>query len=270
MEGGFLLKRVIVCLLLLFSSVAIAKNGVVFGPTKARDDLWQIAKVVRQNHSVTNQQVMLALLQKNPSAFYVNNINGLKGGYLLTVPSLSKIRKISALDAIKEIKHQNKVWKYFVAIDKGSFAVRDETPFNQQNVQTQKISQQDQQSSHVISYKIPQQKINHAFNFLLTTSPVLMGAFGIIALLLLLILWKYCCQPNASLVVDIQESKFTKPPNYKYLAGEDVVTAKLNLAHAYYDMSDYASAEEILHSVIEEGTQQQREEAQNLLTKIKQ
>ena len=63
------------------------------------------------------------------------------------------------------------------------------------------------------------------------------------------------------------ESKKTRYLNYKYIAGEDVVTAKLDLARAYVDMGDYKNAETILQDIIKDGSETQKIDAKNLLEK---
>ena len=101
----------------------------------------------------------------------------------------------------------------------------------------------------------------------------LVCAIVIIILLFLWLILKSFRRPERILVSqkvkqNVPASESEKDINYKYLAGEDVVTAKLNLAHAYCDMESYASAKEILASIVKEGTEQQREEARGLLAKI--
>lgn len=49
-----------------------------------------------------------------------------------------------------------------------------------------------------------------------------------------------------------------------FLAGTDVVGTKLDLARAYIDMGDHDSAREILHEVLKEGNEQQKQEAHAL------
>ena len=48
----------------------------------------------------------------------------------------------------------------------------------------------------------------------------------------------------------------------------DEVGTKLDLAQAYVDMGDSDGARNILNEVITEGSDEQREEAQTLLTKL--
>jgi len=65
-----------------------------------------------------------------------------------------------------------------------------------------------------------------------------------------------------------ESEKEEKSSNYKYLAGEDVVTSKLDLAHAYIDMGDFKNARDILTSVVSEGNEDQKQEAEELLKQI--
>ena len=51
------------------------------------------------------------------------------------------------------------------------------------------------------------------------------------------------------------------------LAGTDVVGTKLDLARAYIDMGDNESARDILKEVVEEGNEQQKQEASALIEK---
>lgn len=110
----------------------------------------------------------------------------------------------------------------------------------------------------------------------------LAGSILIILLLLLWIIHKSCAtvevsdnrlstvlrtsQAHASQAKQSSEGK--NNINYKNLAGEDVVTVKLNLARAYYDMGDFDKAKKILVGVAREGTEQQNQEANALLDKI--
>ncbi len=62
----------------------------------AGDTLWAIAVRVRPSRQVTVQQTTLAIFKANPDAFANNNINRMKAGYNLYIPSLSEILKESA------------------------------------------------------------------------------------------------------------------------------------------------------------------------------
>lgn len=81
----------------------------MFGPTKDKDDLWQIAlKYKPQNASI--DQVMIAIVQLNPGAFTQDNINGLKLGTTLKIPSYQAIMSVSKADAAKEVEAHKKAW----------------------------------------------------------------------------------------------------------------------------------------------------------------
>ena len=57
-----------------------------YGPIGKKDTLWEIAKAVRPDSSVSVHQTMLALQRLNPSAFIRGNINLIKKGQVLRVP----------------------------------------------------------------------------------------------------------------------------------------------------------------------------------------
>ncbi|WP_144821879.1 FimV/HubP family polar landmark protein [Marinobacter piscensis] len=78
-----------------------------FGPTGEADTLWSIASALRPDNSVTTQQVMLALQDLNPDAFIDNNINKLKRGQVLRVPSADQIRSRSHAQASRMVAQQN-------------------------------------------------------------------------------------------------------------------------------------------------------------------
>jgi pilus assembly protein FimV len=57
------------------------------------------------------EQMMLALQRANPGAFQNNNINNLKAGATLTIPSREEIVSISAREARDEANRQYQTWK---------------------------------------------------------------------------------------------------------------------------------------------------------------
>lgn len=97
-------------ILLLVSTPDFAGTAQTYGPTKATDQLWYIAQKVRPSQEVSKQQTMVALLKANPQAFTANNVNGLRAGYLLAIPSLAQIKAIPATQALIQISEQNAAW----------------------------------------------------------------------------------------------------------------------------------------------------------------
>ncbi|WP_188151168.1 FimV/HubP family polar landmark protein [Teredinibacter waterburyi] len=77
---------------------------------RANDTLWDIAKSIRPDRSVTIQQTMLAIQRKNPEAFIKNNINLLREGQVLRVPSRDEIQQYNRNQAVSEVAQQNVQW----------------------------------------------------------------------------------------------------------------------------------------------------------------
>lgn len=76
-----------------------------------KDTLWSIALKHKPDNSVTARQVMIALQQKNPHAFVDNNINKLKAGVVLDMPTLEEIKALNNNQATKEVVRQTEQWK---------------------------------------------------------------------------------------------------------------------------------------------------------------
>ena len=89
------------------SSLARGYQADSFGPTGPSDTLWTIAQQVRPDNSVSMQQTMLALQDQNPDAFMGGNINRLKRGEVLRVPTLEQIRSRSRAEANTVVARQN-------------------------------------------------------------------------------------------------------------------------------------------------------------------
>lgn len=75
--------------------------------TDGSDTLSDIALQVRPNPSVTMQQTMLAIQELNPDAFSDGNINRLRSGQVLRVPSLEQVQSVDPRYAIDEVTRQN-------------------------------------------------------------------------------------------------------------------------------------------------------------------
>ena len=87
-----------------------------YGPTKRRDNVWDIAKnLVKNSPEATHQQMMMALYDNNPKAFYKKNINALKRGVILQVPSAAQLQSRTATQAKADFNEQNALWKSAVS-----------------------------------------------------------------------------------------------------------------------------------------------------------
>ena len=78
-----------------------------YGATNSKDTLWDIAIKARPNRSVSPQQVMLAIQDLNADAFIDNNINKLKAGQMLKLPTVEQIKQRNQHQAIISVIAQN-------------------------------------------------------------------------------------------------------------------------------------------------------------------
>ncbi len=88
-----------------------AGDGSSYGPTRRSDTLWGIALKVRPDRSYSPQQVMLALQDLNPEAFVNGNINILRSGQILRVPSADDIAARSRGQAVQQVVVQNEAFE---------------------------------------------------------------------------------------------------------------------------------------------------------------
>ncbi|MFA7633787.1 MAG: FimV/HubP family polar landmark protein [Thiohalomonadaceae bacterium] len=93
------------------ASQSLPEGGLSYGPVKADETMWSIASRMRPNKSISTQQMMMALLKSNPDAFYDNNVNRLKAGYVLRIDDLDMITAISYSEAVRAISAQNRAWQ---------------------------------------------------------------------------------------------------------------------------------------------------------------
>jgi len=84
-------------------------GGDVYGPVKASDTLWEIARDYRPGNASIHQ-TMLAIQEANPDAFIRNNINLMRKGQVLRIPSESEIRGLNNRQAINRVAEQNREW----------------------------------------------------------------------------------------------------------------------------------------------------------------
>jgi FimV-like protein len=113
------MKKIILLLVLLIgittvtnSALAQTTNNNRYGPVKSGEVLWHIAGKVRPDKSISHYQAMLALLKINPQAFRVPcNLNTLKVGQMLSIPSAATMQILTHAEAVTEFKRQYEEWK---------------------------------------------------------------------------------------------------------------------------------------------------------------
>ena len=77
----------------LANSQAVAEGNTVI--VQPGDSLFRIAMENRPDQSVSLQQTMVAIQRLNPNAFVDGNLNRVKAGERLLLPSIGQIRDIS-------------------------------------------------------------------------------------------------------------------------------------------------------------------------------
>jgi pilus assembly protein FimV len=73
------------------------------------ETLWGIASRTRPDSRLTMNQTMLAIFEANPQAFG-GNINILRAGASLRIPSADEIYRIGRTDALNEVQRQHAAW----------------------------------------------------------------------------------------------------------------------------------------------------------------
>ncbi len=130
------------------SSPARSTNNRGFGASRDRvrvnDTLWKIAERVNRGRNSTIEQMMIALYEANPKAFYQKNVNTLSAGAVLNIPNNNAVLRLSARQARAEFSRQNQAWRNrsttpstssVASTDSGSqlkLIAPDETGVNQQ------------------------------------------------------------------------------------------------------------------------------------------
>lgn len=78
---------------------------------QAGDTLSSIVSQQVNAGDASRAQAMVAIQRANPAAFVNNNINLLRRGQVLRIPSESEIREISAREAIASVREQTEAWR---------------------------------------------------------------------------------------------------------------------------------------------------------------
>lgn len=86
-------------------------DGDIYGPTTSNDTLWGIASKVRPGRAVSVQRAMVALYEENPQAFMGGNINRLKRGAELRIPSEGEFDQVSQREALRLIREHELAWR---------------------------------------------------------------------------------------------------------------------------------------------------------------
>ena len=91
-------------------SESLDTRGSTYGPVRTNDTLWSIASRMRPDAATSIQRTMLAILDANPEAFQIRNVNALNAGTVLRIPSSDEIGRDDRAAAIAEVRRQQAQW----------------------------------------------------------------------------------------------------------------------------------------------------------------
>ncbi|HEY8160145.1 MAG TPA: FimV/HubP family polar landmark protein [Methylobacter sp.] len=99
---------------------AQSNNG-EYGPTLKKDTLWSVADRARGQSDVSVEQMLMAIYEANPHAFYKENVYALTSGKMLKIPEREAILKLSRNQALAEFNRHTKAWRNHSApVSKGA------------------------------------------------------------------------------------------------------------------------------------------------------
>ncbi|MEO7066419.1 MAG: FimV/HubP family polar landmark protein [Rhodanobacter sp.] len=87
-----------------------AAGGDHYGPVERGQTLSSIARS-RAVSGVSEPQMLLAIKQANPDAFFRDNINALKAGAVLRIPTAAEAQTMTVAAAMAEARQQNSDWR---------------------------------------------------------------------------------------------------------------------------------------------------------------
>ncbi|MFQ5760248.1 MAG: FimV/HubP family polar landmark protein, partial [Acidiferrobacterales bacterium] len=102
------------------------------------DTLWGIAQQISIDPTLSTEQVIMALYETNPDAFFRNNVNNVYAGKILRIPERETIDRLAARDARKVFLAQYSEWlDYKVQLAQASGAIEVAEPAVEEPVMSQ-------------------------------------------------------------------------------------------------------------------------------------
>jgi len=95
------------------SNYSDLRPGATYGPVRKGDVLWNIAEGVKAGTGLGIAQVIMAIYRQNPNAFMHNNINLIRVGQTLEIPSDEEISSTSRPAAQDELRVQMEEWQEY-------------------------------------------------------------------------------------------------------------------------------------------------------------
>lgn len=82
-----------------FDPGSLSADGRQYGPIKASDTLWSIAKNLARQQGVTTRQMLDKLRQDNPDAFNSGNVDSMKSGAVLQIADAEALARSAAAES---------------------------------------------------------------------------------------------------------------------------------------------------------------------------
>ncbi|MGP9802218.1 FimV/HubP family polar landmark protein [Rheinheimera sp. NSM] len=84
--------------------------AVTIGPLSPSDTLWRVAERIKPEGNISLYQVMYAIYLKNPDAFIDGNLNRLRPGSTLTLPTEAEIQQVDLAIARRKSEQDDVIW----------------------------------------------------------------------------------------------------------------------------------------------------------------
>jgi pilus assembly protein FimV len=108
-EPGVIDKNIVTTVSHNPEALGTNKKKSSYGPTVTNENVWQIAQRYKTSELIL-PQVVLAIVGANPDAFKNGNLNGLKTGGRLVIPSTTDMLHVPADLATAEVMAHDKAW----------------------------------------------------------------------------------------------------------------------------------------------------------------
>lgn len=90
-------------------------QAATLGPVTTKDTLWSLARAARGDAPYSMYQAIVALQQKNPTAFIGNNVHHVKLGAVLELPTAEEIAAVDLASAEQKVEADAAAWRQWVA-----------------------------------------------------------------------------------------------------------------------------------------------------------
>ena len=106
-----------ICLVLCAAAFAAATplQAATLGPVTGKETLWSLARAARGDAPYSMYQAIIALQQKNPTAFIGDNVHHVKQGAVLELPTAAEIAAVDARSAEQKVEADAAAWRQWVA-----------------------------------------------------------------------------------------------------------------------------------------------------------